>query len=1282
MEHASNPTGRLVYRSPPQEITKPSQPSTEISTMDQGLLRNGQRCRDGKFRHLTGSSRQPFGALTEVAPHGHPARVQERVSLSVAVETLRPEDAAEVVGHLEQTLTAMLSFAAFVHNDQRVHLFDAKNDFIRVLRDLWQSVPARYHRAPRRERQSIVSAAHAALTASALFDTIALDLHVGALNPKRSLIEAMSDERFADLSVEVARDFLQRPIDLPDPRTELRSFDQQLARLYGMRLGRLRRHLTDLRILEPLKISEALRHDPLRILDAFGSDDKARRVTEEFAEKAPARARDRYHRYRARLAVDVVEVGFRTGLWGHLASSQRAERCVEPGVIDRLRGPVAAFQERSGLSALRIALGVVDEEPSDDRWATLRKVYREEFDRPLIDEHEQAMPSGWSSPLLSAAYVNPSFRAVEFAADMRPSEQRWWTDNVEARDDLVQYLAGVLTDPKWHKVPVLVLGDPGAGKSVFTSSLAAVLSELGYCVARVDLRSITATLPIDRQIEEALHVTLGRPVQWADLADAAGNNTVVVLFDGFDELLQTSEVNQSSYLEDVWRFQQQSARRGTPLLTIVTSRTLVAHRARIPRGAAVLRLEPFERAQITDWLETWNRAAESHNAEHGLTPLTAEVVLRYPDLARQPLLLLMLAVYDLRDNELQRQHGALGNGELYELLLSEFTRRQVRKKHMRASDDQIRRAVDAELDGLSIAALAMLNRGQLWINQEQLDEDLRALTKPSTQPVGNDTFEERLTAAELLVDRFFFIHDTQKRVGASGEQTVHRYEFMHSTFGEYLVARLVVRALRDLLHRAAQSSHVLSSSIGYDGAPDDVNDMFLANLLSYELLSAREAILQFSGLLTAALGDDDRQRLLQVLGRLLNQRVVRHEAPTLVKYAPRTTDNLSRIATYTANLALLIVLINADRLPLDELFSGAEPLARWNRLARVWHAGLDPSAWNALIRTISISSIGGGRWVLGRFANGDDRFPQADISEAYLTARFMPHLGLDRLLGAVEPVARDRDGWLGDTGSPIAALLSIVLADRSMALPSQPDGEASGTPLALFAAAFDVAQELDEVHRDAYLMYVVVHSLGQSEAVLSAQERVVLLRRAVDSAGRGGTASELLATIIRQCRMLTVPPPLQAEVDDIVRTAATLLLDLSQIHDAHALLETLLTLAEFEIAGEPVAVASPFANHLGEVPTSILTQPLVWPRVVRAVCASRARMWLHYYGKTFLPSLDSELVVLITPEQMEVLVSMGFDEDAAWLAEFRSRWSAALGGQEPLPASGTAAALGIRRGCR
>ena len=54
----------------------------------------------------------------------------------------------------------------------------------------------------------------------------------------------------------------------------------------------------------------------------------------------------------------------------------------------------------------------------------------------------------------------------------------------------------------------------------------------------------------------------------------------------------------------------------------------------------------------------------------------------------------------------------------------------------------------------------------------------------------------KLTTAQLTVGRFFFVHESR---ATHDNRQLRTYEFLHATFGEFLVAHLVVRVLTDML---------------------------------------------------------------------------------------------------------------------------------------------------------------------------------------------------------------------------------------------------------------------------------------------------------------------------------------------------------------------------------------------------------------------------------------------------------------------------------------------------
>src|SRR5207249_958944 len=113
----------------------------------------------------------------------------------------------------------------------------------------------------------------------------------------------------------------------------------------------------------------------------------------------------------------------------------------------------------------------------------------------------------------------------------RPAALGWWR-GVPVRSDLYRYLVGYLTSPRAVATPLLVLGDPGSGKSMLTKVLAARLPATDFLTVRVELRNAPTEADLVDQIQHGLRAALQEDLSWADLARSAGDALPVVLLDG------------------------------------------------------------------------------------------------------------------------------------------------------------------------------------------------------------------------------------------------------------------------------------------------------------------------------------------------------------------------------------------------------------------------------------------------------------------------------------------------------------------------------------------------------------------------------------------------------------------------------------------------------------------------------------------------------------------------------------------------------------------------------
>ncbi|MEV7203461.1 NACHT N-terminal helical domain 7-containing protein [Streptomyces griseoluteus] len=549
--------------------------------------------------------------------------------------------------------------------------------------------------------------------------------------------------------------------------------------------------------------------------------------------------------------------------------------------------------------------------------------YRRLLRAPLADAEE----AGPAMPTLENGYVDPAFRlAHQHSGGRHLSSDDWWLTQPE-REDLGDFLAAHLLTAHATSAPLVILGHPGAGKSLLTKLLAARLPEAEFFCQRVELRHIPADLNVQDQLEESLRRSTGRSTSWPEAA-RPGMVRVVVL-DGFDELLQAASADHarySNYLHDLADFQLREYELGRPTIAVVTSRTVVADQAPTPRLSTVIRLEPFDDDRIGHWVKVWNTANRRYFTAHGLQPLDRDVLQPHSDLISQPLLLLMLALYDASSNALHQLRGEdIGRLGLYERLLTEFTRRQVAKHNGALPRPAEAAAVEHELRRLAVIAIGMFNRRRQGITASEAHADQAALLDADVAP------------SPLLFGSFFFIHEAQAVVTG---QHRHSYEFLHATFGEYLTARLIIDELKQhLLH--ADNPHPAASA----------DDDRLHALLSHVPLADRAEVVQNLTDLISSLSQQ-HSHLTTLLIHLFKAATGDNTPPDRPPYEPLPARRGEREAVYSVNLLLLAVLVE-DSVRVSRLFDARNPVDSWRRQSMLWRSQLGEASWTTLTGTLT-----------------------------------------------------------------------------------------------------------------------------------------------------------------------------------------------------------------------------------------------------------------------------------------------------------------------------------------
>jgi hypothetical protein len=769
----------------------------------------------------------------------------------------------------------------------------------------------------RTSRNQRIEAAHKLLLLVSFFEPLDTCLAEAGLRLRAVDLELSGDEQQALL----ARGLQSEEVYLPR-----KGFLWDQEDLFGRAEGIFNTNALGLRaMIDGLQITERLGIDTELGSRLSGA------ITGELPRRALAAYRDNY----LRLCAEAPEFG----KWAEFREHEQTRKQMGDAFAG-LRAELAKFSSGREVGALR-------QELARKYRALLGKTVL-----PVDDVLPEELPAGMVIPSLNECYVPPSARVARVAQGDTPSAKEWW----EKRDllpDLQRFLAARLTHPDMTRYPTVILGEPGAGKSKLTEVLAAQLPEEDFLAVRVELRSVSADSAVHTQIEEGLEHDLLRRVRWAELLAEAEGALPVIILDGFDELLQASGVERYNYLEQIRDFQEHQEDMGRPVAVIVTSRTLSASRARFPEYSTVIRLEPFGRGQIERVLRTWNHVNWERFDSGEVQPLSLERLLAYPELSQQPLLLLLLLVYDAQDNDLQRASESLSLGQLYERLLLTFVRRQVRKHRQALSEKDLKREIAGELRRLEATALAMFTRQRQSVGSAELGKDLTALDLDSPQRRTEAATSLPIQAADLLLGRFFFVHVSQARANSPGQEPLSAYEFLHATFGEYLVARLVHRALRSMVNERIRSEEE-------DSWNKPANDGLLYATSSFACYMDRERTVDFlKELIGKDIGGNDERRAhySELLIELFRSAPYPSADRLHSSYQPRRLPLTSRQAFYTANLLVLFLIARDEPVAIRELFAEAdgEPTAlqQWRSTASLWRT-LPAAGWFTILNTLRV----------------------------------------------------------------------------------------------------------------------------------------------------------------------------------------------------------------------------------------------------------------------------------------------------------------------------------------
>lgn len=427
----------------------------------------------------------------------------------------------------------------------------------------------------------------------------------------------------------------------------------------------------------------------------------------------------------------------------------------------------------------------------------LRKKYISLIQEPIIDDKEIKSDTEVMSlkfPKIVDAFIPQSYKCLSYQRkDIKLEDGAVWK-RLPVQYDLDKFFIRYLYSPDSIDYPLVILGQPGSGKSLLTKVLSAQLMSKSYTVIRIPLREVNAEDGIDVLVEDQIKKVTNRSLStqgYGGFATQFKEKPLLIILDGYDELLQAKGDVFSGYLEKVRTFQQDQKAMERSVRIIITSRITLIDKARIPINSTILRLLEFDSYQRQKWIDIWNSINADYFVSEKINPFSLPLKEKGKknsiiELAEQPLLLLMLALYDSEANELAKTSN-IKRTELYDNLLRRFVRRE-RRRYVTGFEDKTSEEqeviIDEEMKRLGVVAIGMYNRQEVVIRSRQLEEDLDIF---KARREDGSPKAHTLKESESVLGGFFFIHkSTAQNVDAHSDNSESAYEFLHNTFGEFL----------------------------------------------------------------------------------------------------------------------------------------------------------------------------------------------------------------------------------------------------------------------------------------------------------------------------------------------------------------------------------------------------------------------------------------------------------------------------------------------------------------
>lgn len=663
-------------------------------------------------------------------------------------------------------------------------------------------------------------------------------------------------------------------------------------------------------------------------------------------------------------------------IWGNIQEHKEIKQSIDVG-FEKISKQIVTYY------------GKFREEKARETLEKYERKYSSFVDESIIDISEMGSVSTEDVvfPSKRNIFVPQSFQALIYKNDMRLEQDAW--KHCDERENIGKFISDTLRHPVTGELPLLILGLPGAGKSLLCNMLAAQILFHEYYVIIIKLRDTIADETISQQISQQMKRDFSNACTWDDIADSGITKPILLIFDGYDELLQASGRTHSDYIKKIAEFQKdQKNIYNIFVRCLITSRTILIDKALIKEGTPVIKLSDFNDQRIELWSNIWNQKNNSFFIKNGLSPFEIDKSSKIYELARQPLLLLMLALYDSNKNALKQQKS-MNSTQLYNSLILEFISREKNKEYQFRSKEKFeqKKIIEKEVRKISIAALGMYNRKALYIRSTELQSDIEFIEQ-------QEHYREELKDAELkesdkLLGSFLFIHKSKSRDIVEKEEIRNAaYEFLHNTFGEFLAAHYIVCEISTMLEFTKM---ILNNNMEMKWSVQEQIPISWYVCLAYSPLFSRPVVIkmiyEWSVNYLESRGMNKKE-INESMNYIINSEirdVIKGDKIIVLKQIVEKKGNpfrqdeiLKHVAIYSLNIIMLRTIVATDRHNFN--FDNEDV---WNKLVCLWKYTFSDSDFADYANIFMVEPKKNSCLIMYNYGEKEEFFQQKKISKLF-----------------------------------------------------------------------------------------------------------------------------------------------------------------------------------------------------------------------------------------------------------------------------------------------------------